>query len=76
MNPSCDARNRTPSSTELVSGSVRSGTAVLAQIEHGHVVGPVPAVTVTPTAGASRFPLSSAARLRMRRLAEADGVNE
>ena len=36
-NPFTDARNLTPSSTELVSGSVRSGVAVAGQTEHGQL---------------------------------------
>ena len=38
-NPLVAARNFTPSSTELVSGSVAAGVAVPGQIVHGQVAG-------------------------------------
>ena len=51
------------------------GTAVIGQIEHGQVTGPgAPTVTVTPAAGVSRLPLSSAARLRIVTVPFAAGV--
>ena len=39
MNPSCEARNFTPNSTDDVSESIPAGTAVAGQIEHGHEPG-------------------------------------
>src|SRR4029079_9362216 len=65
MNPFCEVRNRVPSSTALVSESAVA-VALLGQIVHGQVTGPLPAVIVIPADGASMFPLSSAARLRIR----------
>ena len=65
MRPSASARNFTPTSTALLSFSDASaGVVLLGQIVHGQLWLPEPTVTVTPAAGDSRLPLSSAARLR------------
>ena len=57
------ARNRTPSSTEEVSGSVRSGTAVAAQIVHGQLLVLAAAVVKLQLAGSMTLPAVSAASL-------------
>jgi len=74
MNPLVEVRNFTPSSTELVSGSVPAGVAVPGQIEHGQVAGELPTVTVTPAPGVCMFALSSVARLRIVIEPAVDGV--
>src|SRR5215510_12597507 len=64
MKPFTSERNLTPSSTAAVSESlITVGVAELGQIVHGHEAGALVTVTVVPTPGVSRFPLSSAARV-------------
>ena len=46
MLPATSARNLTPSSTALVSASVRSGVAVAGQMVHGQVEPPPPPAVV------------------------------
>jgi hypothetical protein len=76
--PPTSLRNFTPTSTAAVSESAATpGVAVSGQIVHGQVAGPgLPTVTVTPAPGASRLPLSSAARLLMVTDPEPLGVQE
>ena len=64
MKPFTSERNLTPSSTAPVSESLTTvGVAELGQIVHGHDPGVLMTVTVVPTPGVSRLPLSSAARV-------------
>ena len=59
-------RKRTPTSIGAVSlvSAALAGVADGPQMLHGQALLPLPAVTVTPAPGVSRFPLSSTARLR------------
>ena len=66
IRPAVAERKRVPTSIGAVSvvSAAFAGVAVGPQMLHGHALLPLPAVTVTPTPGLSRLPLSSTARLR------------
>src|SRR5215212_6532584 len=64
--PARSVRNRTPSSTALLSPvSITLGDTVPGQIVQGHERIPVPVVTLTDAGVDWRLPLSSTARLLM-----------
>ena len=64
MKPDVFARNRTPTSTESRSGSVRSGVAVLGQMVHGQLEVLVVVVKVQVT-GSITLPEASVAPDRL-----------
>ena len=67
IRPAVEERKRVPTSIGTVSvvSAGFDGVAVGPQMLHGHVLLPLPAVTVAPIPGLSRLPLSSTARLRI-----------